>query len=90
MISTTNVYNNEHNLVDFVNLAGFLGIAVYSFEAVGTMFYVKQSMQNPEKFENMFYVVSIAICALMIVFSTICSIAWGNSLNQIVLIDLEK
>lgn len=90
IIHTTDVYNNEHNLVDFVNLAGFLGIAVYSFEAIGTMFYVKQSMKNPEKFENMFYAVSIAICIVMIVFSIICSIAWGNSLNQIVLIDLEK
>ena len=81
MIATSNVSKNEHNYADLMSLAGFLGIAVYSFEAVGTMFYVKQSMQNPAKFEKIFYVVSIAICTLMILFSTLCSIAWGNTLN---------
>lgn len=44
MIATTDVSRNEHNFTDLMNLAGFLGIAVYSFEAVGTMFYVKESM----------------------------------------------
>jgi len=32
---------NEHNYAHFLNLAGFLGIAIYSFEAIGTMFYVR-------------------------------------------------
>ena len=43
-IVTAPSYENEHNLAHFLNLAGFLGIAIYSFEAGGTMFYVKDSM----------------------------------------------
>ena len=43
-------YKNNHNLANILNLGGFLGIAIYSFEAIGTMFYVKESMKEPEKF----------------------------------------
>lgn len=43
-ILTKPSYKNEHNLAHLLNLAGFLGIAIYSFEAIGTMFYVKESM----------------------------------------------
>jgi len=81
---------NEHNYAHFLNLAGFLGIAIYSFEAIGTMFYVRQSMKEPEKFPKIFMIISIVVASIAVIFSTLCSLALGKELKQIVLLGLEK
>ncbi len=73
--------SKEQDLFRISGLAGFLGIAIYSFESIGTMFYIKQSMAEPHKFERLFLIICTTVCVINIMFSSLCALAFGPGMH---------
>ncbi len=82
--------SNEHNFEQITHLPSFIGVSIFAFECIGSIFPVRNSMKEPEKFPKIFLIISIIVCAIYILFSVICAVSLGNKLNQIVLMDLDK
>ena len=89
-LNISDLDSNEHNLGQFTHLPSFIGVSIFSFECIGNIFPVKNSMKEPEKFKKIFLYISIIVCFTYIFFSVICCISLGNKINQIILMDLEK
>lgn len=81
---------SKHNLGTITHLPSFIGVSIFAFECIGNIFPIKNSMKNPEKFKNIFSIVSMIICVIYVLFSVICCISLGSKVNQIILMDLEK
>ena len=82
--------SNEQNLGHITHLPSFIGVSIFAFECIGSIFPVRNSMKEPEKFPKVFCFISLIVCVIYILFSVICAASLGHKLNQIVLMDLEK
>ena len=99
-LSTVIVYNfqqlpegfpkNKKDFARFDKLPSFMGIAVFSFECVGHILPVRNSMREPEKFKKIFFIISFLVTLLYIFFGTLCCLALGNKIDQIILMGIEK
>ncbi|KAM3147117.1 hypothetical protein pb186bvf_000833 [Paramecium bursaria] len=75
---------------DFGNLFQFLGIAIFSYEGICTALPIRESMDEKSLFKNVFYQASIACLVLYVGFISINVMALGDSLNEIILLNLPK
>ncbi|KAI8637573.1 transmembrane amino acid transporter protein-domain-containing protein [Parasitella parasitica] len=77
-----------HWLFNQTNFSVFIGTAVYSFEGIGLIIPIRDSMENPEKFP------AVLTTVMILVASTLCSIgalgyvAFGENVKTVALLNL--
>ena len=59
----------------------FLGTAVYVFEGVALLIPIRESMQQPHKFDTVFHVMMGIIFAILASFGLLGYVAWGPDMH---------
>lgn len=82
------IMEKEHNkdeikedLFHFQNIPRFLGIGIFAFECIGSIFVVRSSMKEPSKFNILFFRVTFIVSTLYIIFPVICCLAIGRGIK---------
>jgi len=70
------------------NLPLFFGIATYSFEGIGTVLSVRDSMKKPQDFPKLLNRLMVFLTVIYLTIPTICYIALGDNLQDIVFFSL--
>ncbi|KAL4441416.1 hypothetical protein ABPG74_013711 [Tetrahymena malaccensis] len=81
---------NETNLFDFSNLPLMIGVSIYSFECIGVIFSIKNTVEDDKVFKSIFKFTSVIITLLYVGFSILGAMAQGDSLSEIILFSLPK
>lgn len=79
---------NKSNLFDFSNLPLMIGVSIYSFESIGMILSIKNTVEKNNVFLSIFKLTSISVTLLYVIFSIIGSIALGDNLSEIILFSL--
>jgi len=73
---------------NFMSLPLFFGVACFSFEGVGLTFSIRDSMEKPQDLPKLLKSQMFTLTTIYIIFSSVCSIALGNKLQDIVFFSL--
>ncbi|KRX04727.1 hypothetical protein PPERSA_03118 [Pseudocohnilembus persalinus] len=96
------LYNDVHTLIEndepkqinnTFNLNGFLyflGISIFSFQGVGTVFYIKSSLQNPSEIKSIYGLSILIALILYIICGTISYFSYGKNINVIILDNISQ
>lgn len=68
----------------------FIGTAIFTFEGIGLIIPVQESMRNPEKFPKVLLMVMIIITVLFTVMGAISYAAYGSKTETVVLLNLPQ
>ncbi|KAL1881820.1 hypothetical protein Daus18300_000873 [Diaporthe australafricana] len=68
----------------------FIGTAIFTFEGIGLIIPIQESMANPKKFPKVLFVVMIIITTLFIVMGAISYAAYGSKTETVVLLNLPQ
>ena len=68
----------------------FIGTAIFTFEGIGLIIPVQESMRNPEKFPKVLLLVMIIITVLFTVMGAISYAAYGSKTETVVLLNLPQ
>ncbi|ORZ34554.1 transmembrane amino acid transporter protein-domain-containing protein [Catenaria anguillulae PL171] len=68
----------------------FIGTAVYTFEGVGLVIPIAQSMRNPHNFGKVLTAVMVVATAVYLFVASCGYLAWGNQVQTIVLLNLPQ
>ncbi|KAH7152093.1 transmembrane amino acid transporter protein-domain-containing protein [Dactylonectria estremocensis] len=68
----------------------FIGTAIFTFEGIGLIIPVQESMRNPEKFPKVLLLVMIIITLLFTVMGAISYAAYGSHTETVVLLNLPQ
>ncbi|KAI5461495.1 transmembrane amino acid transporter protein-domain-containing protein [Mariannaea sp. PMI_226] len=68
----------------------FIGTAIFTFEGIGLIIPVQESMRQPEKFPRVLLVVMIIITVLFTVMGAISYAAYGSHTETVVLLNLPQ
>lgn len=68
----------------------FIGTAIFTFEGIGLIIPVQESMRNPEKFPRVLLVVMIIITVIFTVMGAISYAAYGSKTETVVLLNLPQ
>lgn len=74
--------------VNVWNLPQFLGVAVYTFEGIGTLFSVRSTMKTPADFPHILKYQMIIIVMLFITFPAICYLTFQDDVPEIMIFTL--
>lgn len=84
----TKLMNKSHNneeikedLFHFSDIPHFLGIGIFAFECIGSIFAVRASMKEPKEFQLLFFRVTLFVGILYISFAVICCLAIGRGVK---------
>jgi len=83
--STFGTHLKEFN---FTELPLFFGLATYAFEGVGVLFSIKNTMEKPQDFKPILKTQMVVLTIIYIVFPTVCLVAIGDRLQDIVFFSL--
>ncbi|CAD8170756.1 unnamed protein product [Paramecium pentaurelia] len=72
------------------NLPLVIGVALFSFEAIGTLLEVRKSMKEPVKFPKIMTIVFSGCTLQFWIFGLLGSFSYGNTTNEIILFSLGK
>lgn len=67
-----------------------IGTSIYSFEAIGLVFTIRNSLQKPEDFVKIFKAVNIFVTVLYVSFAVCGVIALGHNMEEIILFSMPK
>lgn len=68
----------------------FIGTAIFTFEGIGLIIPIQESMANPKKFPKVLLVVMIIITTLFTVMGAISYAAYGSKTETVVLLNLPQ
>lgn len=68
----------------------FIGTAIFTFEGIGLILPIQESMKNPEKFPRVMGVVMIIITTLFTVMGAFSYAAYGSKTETVVLLNLPQ
>lgn len=68
----------------------FIGTAIFTFEGIGLIIPVQESMRHPQKFPKVLLIVMIIITVLFIVMGAISYAAYGSHTETVVLLNLPQ
>ena len=68
----------------------FVGTAIFSFEGIGLIIPIQDSMKNPEKFPLVLGLVLITATILFISIATIGYLSYGSSIDVVILLNLPQ
>lgn len=68
----------------------FIGTAIFTFEGIGLIIPIQESMSHPEKFPRVLFVVMIIITALFTVMGAVSYAAYGSETETVVLLNLPQ
>ncbi|KAK0635209.1 transmembrane amino acid transporter protein-domain-containing protein [Bombardia bombarda] len=68
----------------------FIGTAIFTFEGIGLIIPIQESMKNPEKFPRVMGAVMIIITTLFIVMGAVSYAAYGSKTETVVLLNLPQ
>lgn len=68
----------------------FIGTAIFTFEGIGLIIPIQESMADPRKFPKVMFVVMIIITSLFIVMGAISYAAYGSKTETVVLLNLPQ
>ncbi|KAI8979169.1 transmembrane amino acid transporter protein-domain-containing protein [Mycotypha africana] len=75
------LFNSAHYSV-------FIGTAVYSFEGIGLIIPIRDSMQQPEKFSAVLTIVMILVASTLCTVGTLGYLAFGENVQTVALLNL--
>lgn len=86
---------NQHGLADIImfnsgNWTLFIGTAIFTFEGIGLIIPIQESMKNPQKFPRVMFVVMIIITVVFITMGAISYAAYGSKTETVVLLNLPQ
>ncbi|KAG6007208.1 hypothetical protein E4U21_006227 [Claviceps maximensis] len=68
----------------------FIGTAIFTFEGIGLIIPIQESMKHPEKFPRVLFLVMIIITVLFTVMGAISYAAYGSKTETVVLLNLPQ
>ncbi|KOS21298.1 Vacuolar amino acid transporter 3 [Escovopsis weberi] len=68
----------------------FIGTAIFTFEGVGLIIPIQESMKHPEKFPRVMFVVMVIITVIFTVMGAISYAAYGSKTETVVLLNLPQ
>ncbi|CAK7265309.1 hypothetical protein SEPCBS57363_001516 [Sporothrix epigloea] len=68
----------------------FIGTAIFTFEGIGLIIPVQESMRHPEKFPKVMLVVMIIITTLFVTMGAVSYAAYGSKTETVVLLNLPQ
>lgn len=68
----------------------FIGTAIFTFEGIGLIIPIQESMAEPKKFPKVMFVVMIIITALFTIMGAISYAAYGSKTETVVLLNLPQ
>ena len=68
----------------------FIGTAIFTFEGIGLIIPIQESMRHPQKFPQVMGVVMIIISTLFIVMGAVSYAAYGSKTETVVLLNLPQ
>lgn len=68
----------------------FIGTAIFTFEGIGLIIPIQESMADPRKFPKVMFVVMIIITALFTVMGAVSYAAYGSKTETVVLLNLPQ
>lgn len=68
----------------------FIGTAIFTFEGIGLIIPIQESMRHPEKFPRVLFVVMVIITVLFTVMGAISYAAYGSKTETVVLLNLPQ
>ncbi|KUI60793.1 Vacuolar amino acid transporter 3 [Cytospora mali] len=68
----------------------FIGTAIFTFEGIGLIIPIQESMADPRKFPKVMFIVMIIITLLFTVMGAISYAAYGSSTETVVLLNLPQ
>lgn len=83
-------WDNITLLVDSQNWSLFIGTAIFTYEGIGLLIPIQESMTHPESFNK---ILLLVMCIVTVVFVTIGSLAYisfGNDVKTVILLNFEN
>ena len=68
----------------------FIGTAIFTFEGIGLIIPIQESMRNPQKFPKVMFVVMVIITTLFITMGAVSYAAYGSKTETVVLLNLPQ
>ncbi|AAS51278.2 ACR051Cp [Eremothecium gossypii ATCC 10895] len=68
----------------------FLGTAIFTYEGVGLLIPIQESMRSPEKFRRCLLWVMVAVTAVFISFGMLCYAAFGAKVETVILLNFPQ
>ncbi|KAK3327210.1 transmembrane amino acid transporter protein-domain-containing protein [Cercophora scortea] len=68
----------------------FIGTAIFTFEGIGLIIPIQESMKQPQKFPKVMAVVMVIITSLFIVMGAVSYAAYGSKTETVVLLNLPQ
>ena len=68
----------------------FIGTAIFTFEGIGLIIPIQESMKHPQKFPKVMAIVMVIITTLFIVMGAISYAAYGSKTETVVLLNLPQ
>lgn len=68
----------------------FIGTAIFTFEGIGLIIPIQESMAEPKKFPKVMFIVMIIITTIFIVMGAISYAAYGSKTETVVLLNLPQ
>ncbi|KAH6611333.1 Vacuolar amino acid transporter 3, partial [Trichoderma cornu-damae] len=68
----------------------FIGTAIFTFEGIGLIIPIQESMKQPEKFPKVMFLVMVIITVLFTVMGAISYAAYGSQTQTVVLLNLPQ
>ncbi|KAH6840905.1 transmembrane amino acid transporter protein-domain-containing protein [Chaetomium sp. MPI-CAGE-AT-0009] len=68
----------------------FIGTAIFTFEGIGLIIPIQESMRHPEKFPKVMFVIMVIITTLFVVMGAVSYAAYGSKTETVVLLNLPQ
>ncbi|KAL2141332.1 hypothetical protein VTI28DRAFT_2513 [Corynascus sepedonium] len=68
----------------------FIGTAIFTFEGIGLIIPIQESMRHPQKFPKVMFVVMVIITTLFTVMGAVSYAAYGSKTETVVLLNLPQ
>jgi proton-coupled amino acid transporter len=68
----------------------FIGTAIFTFEGIGLIIPIQESMRHPQKFPKVMFAVMVIITTLFIVMGAVSYAAYGSKTETVVLLNLPQ
>jgi proton-coupled amino acid transporter len=85
----------QHGLADIVNFNPndwtlFIGTAIFTFEGIGLIIPIQESMKNPKKFPPVLFGVMVIITVVFISMGALSYAAYGSATETVVILNLPQ
>ena len=86
---------NHYGLADIImfnphDWTLFIGTAIFTFEGIGLIIPIQESMRHPQKFPKVMFVVMIIITTIFITMGAVSYAAYGSKTETVVLLNLPQ